>query len=183
MRTQKTKQRKYEFRSHARVSGITAEIAGSELDRICQQNEGVLTPAAVVSEARPEEAPLHPAFEWDDSVAAEEHRKWQARQLIRAVHVVMVKHNGEDITVPRFVHVEMTEAPGYRPTDVVVEQSDLFAQAITELIEKVQMAQAAVDALQRLASTRPDLERDQLAKISLAVQALQTAGAVVQTLQ
>jgi len=50
--------------------GIDAQTAGSELDRI-RQRDGTIIPAVVVDEARPEEAPLHPAFEWRDSVAAE----------------------------------------------------------------------------------------------------------------
>lgn len=83
-----------------------------ELERI-YNTEGVLTPAAVVDDARPEDAPLHARFEWDDSVAGEQYRIVQARQLIRSVRVtvqpqpeaspvqVRVFHNVADEDKPR----------------------------------------------------------------------------------
>ena len=83
-----------------------------ELERI-YNTEGVLTPAAVVDDARPEDAPLHSHFEWDDSVAGEQYRMVQARQLIRSVKVtvqpqpeaapvqVRVFHNVADEDKPR----------------------------------------------------------------------------------
>ena len=50
-------------------------------------SEGRLTPANLVEEARPEESPMHKAFEWDDAKAAENYRKQQATQMIRAIVV------------------------------------------------------------------------------------------------
>jgi len=67
--------------------GVDAQTAGSELDRI-RRRDGTLRPDVVVDEARPEEAPLHPAFEWRDPVAAEQWREHQASTLIKVVRVV-----------------------------------------------------------------------------------------------
>jgi hypothetical protein len=52
------------------------------------QRHGILTPDIVVNEARPADSPLHNRFEWDDSIAAEAHRRAQAQELIRSVKVV-----------------------------------------------------------------------------------------------
>jgi len=38
--------------------------------------------------SEPEDAPLHPAFEWDDEKCCEQIRLIQARQLIRAIIIV-----------------------------------------------------------------------------------------------
>ena len=66
---------------------IPVEKAVAELQRIHERDGGIRT-QAVVDEARAEDAPLHAAFEWDNDVAAEEHRRSQARQLVRAIVVV-----------------------------------------------------------------------------------------------
>lgn len=58
-----------------------------QLTRIYQER-GILTPSVVVEDARPADSPLHNRFEWDDSVAAELHRRSQAKELIRSVKVV-----------------------------------------------------------------------------------------------
>ena len=49
---------------------------------------GQLTPQIVVDEARPETAPLHDRFEWDDATAGEAYRRTQAADLIRSVRIV-----------------------------------------------------------------------------------------------
>ncbi len=64
-------------------SKVSAQVAGevcAELER-----EGELTPEALVDASRSEGAPLHEAFEWNDSVAAEQYRTHQARYIIRSL--------------------------------------------------------------------------------------------------
>lgn len=51
---------------------IPAQAAGEELARICKEHGGEMSPQTIVEESRPEAAPLHPVFEWNDTVAAEE---------------------------------------------------------------------------------------------------------------
>lgn len=78
----------YQWKDGAHSNGIKAEVAGKRLEKIRNKNGGRITPHAVVNDARPEDSPLHPAFEWDDTRAAEEHRLEQARCLIRSVTVI-----------------------------------------------------------------------------------------------
>ncbi len=75
---------------------VTAQTAGEELERI-EQDEGYIIPEAVVERSRPEDAPLHNCFEWDDSAAAEEYRKVQAREIIRYIEVVREEDEEEDV--------------------------------------------------------------------------------------
>ena len=102
----------YEFRNGAHINGVTADEAGDELARIYVE-KGELTAPLVVDESRPEEAPLHPAFEWDDAVAAERHREHQARNIIRSVKVI------DKPSEPVYVHV--SSAQSYKPVAEVVK--------------------------------------------------------------
>ena len=100
---------RYEFKAGARYS-VAAEVAGAELERI-QNQRGVIEPRVVVEESRPESAPLHPVFEWDDDKAAENYRTWQARSLIKSVRVIEMR-DGADVPVPVYVHVPTATPPG-----------------------------------------------------------------------
>lgn len=54
-----------------------------ELFEIQKKNGGILNPRDVVNYARNKFTALHKKFQWDDTIAAEEYRIWQARHIIR----------------------------------------------------------------------------------------------------
>lgn len=64
--------------------------------------EGTLTPDAVLKDAKSPKSPLHPEFEWDDSVAGHQHRVAQARDLIARVRVE-IETTTRQIKVPAYV--------------------------------------------------------------------------------
>ncbi len=64
-------------------------ILRDELEAIYRE-QGELTPALLVDVARAPGHPLHPRFEWDDTVAGEKFRRHQARQLIRSVRIRVI---------------------------------------------------------------------------------------------
>ena len=49
--------------------------------------DGVLTPDAVVEDAKSKDSPLHEHFDWSDSVAGAKWRLMQAREIIRSVRI------------------------------------------------------------------------------------------------
>lgn len=96
----------YLARPHSGLSNKDAAVIGPELQRIGQ--EGGMTAARVVYEATPEEAPLHPFFEWNDVKAGELYRHDQARRMITAVVIRETRPGDEDDRIlPAFVHVRM----------------------------------------------------------------------------
>jgi len=105
--------------------GVDAQTAGRELDRI-RRRDGTIRPAAVVDEARPEEAPLHRAFEWRDPVAAEQWREHQASTLIRVVRVVPV--------APQEPRVASVRPASQAAEPVVVERYDPMAREMAEAV-------------------------------------------------
>lgn len=111
---------------------VPAQTAGEELERIYQAH-GAIDPAFVVDESRPESAPLHPCFEWDDHIAAEKYRQNQARMVIRSVVTVQETHSGQPVSVRAFVQTE-TE---YKPISVAMsseeQMEELLGTALQEL--------------------------------------------------
>lgn len=75
----------YKFKSGTRLK-VSAQAAGELCAEL--ESQGRLTPHEVVEASRPDDAPLHSAFEWDDAKAAEKYRETQASYIIRSVEVV-----------------------------------------------------------------------------------------------
>lgn len=117
--------------------GVDAQTAGSELDRI-RRRDGTIRPDVVVDEARPDEAPLHPAFEWRDPVAAEQWREHQASTLIKVVRVVPAAP-----VEPRVASVR----PVTQAMAPVTEHYDPMAREVQEAVGLVVEARRKIEAL------------------------------------
>lgn len=139
---------------------VDAQTAGEELQRI-KRAHGLLHPATVVDESRPEEAPLHPAFEWRDPVAAEQWREHQASQLIRRVRVVPV--DADAPVLPRAPRVEM--AP---PEPLQLEEHDPLVWDLDQAVSALQKAKDQVAALKAKAAKRFDRRRVIQAGVALS---------------
>jgi len=103
-----------------------------ELESIREAAGGILKPEDVVERARDEENVLHSQFTWDDGVAADQYRLWEARQLIR-VCVTMVPNTD---TISN-VYVSLTsdrkqEGGGYRAMCDVLSDSEMREQLLIE---------------------------------------------------
>lgn len=120
----------YEWRPGARFP-VEADIVGERLSELGQQNEGRITPALVVEDARPEDAPLHPCFEWSDPQAAQLYREEQARLLIRSVRVVVRDESkSEPVAVRAFLHVADPQGPTYMDSAQVMRDELLRTQVL-----------------------------------------------------
>lgn len=64
---------------------VSADVAGRVMEEL--ENTVGLTPKNLVEVSRPENAPLHEEFEWDDSIAAEKYRETQASGMIRNITI------------------------------------------------------------------------------------------------
>lgn len=104
----------YKWKNGTHVArGLKAQIVGERLESI-RQAHGFLTAEMVVMDATHEASPLHPQFEWNDSVAAKKYREDQARHLIAAV--VMVREDKPNTTIRAFVVVGEGEGRVYTST-------------------------------------------------------------------
>lgn len=118
----------------AKLHKVDPEKAWTEIQHVCAQNDGLASPQAIVDQARPKRNPLHKAFQWDDSLAAEEYRKEQARSLV--TNFTLVFETGEE--VPAMVSVKINRKRGYMPTQDAIANDDLrkqvLKQALTQLL-------------------------------------------------
>ena len=112
-------------------SSVSADAAGALCGKLSEQNR--LTAEELVKVSRPETAPLHKAFEWDDQTAAEEYRKYQARHIISCLCVVTEQENEE---IRAFFNIQRTE-PTYRHISYILESPEdsqaLLKTALSEL--------------------------------------------------
>lgn len=110
---------------------VDAQTAGEEIDRL-YQSKGRILPEDIVEASKDESAPLHPCFEWDDTVAAHKYRCSQAASIIRLIVTEDISPTKE-YAVRAFVHTEDC----YKPTSVVVNSEDametLLKTAMSEL--------------------------------------------------
>ncbi len=116
----------YEFSEGARFqagANADAKAVGEHLELLRKQHKGELTPSDVLEDARHDNSPLHSFFEWDDSVAAEQHRLQQARGLIRSVVAIYVREDKPATRTKMFVHVPEPGAPHYREASHAMSQS------------------------------------------------------------
>lgn len=82
----------YEYKK-GYIGRVDVNVAREVLDSLADRN-GHVEPRAVLDASRDANAPLHDVFDWDDSVAAENWRLYQARQLI--INIVTVETNDQE---------------------------------------------------------------------------------------
>jgi len=114
------------------------------LEHLLEQN-GEITPSALVAEARPETSPIHTAFEWDDVKAGDQYRLWQARQWIRRVEVIIEDRPERLIHVP---NIQNAASEGfYKPMSMVVRHTVEYKAALNETLARLNAARHAYDSL------------------------------------
>ena len=140
-----------------------AQTAGNELDRIYQKH-GELNPADIVDESRPDYAPLHPCFEWDDAKAAEKYREHQAGNIVRNITVVCDTQE-EPKNVRAFVRVQST----YQPINIVLEDVDKTNELLQSALRELKAFRDKYKTLAALApvlSAIEQVESEQLADVA-----------------
>lgn len=115
--------------SHVRLD---PQIAGEELERIRVLWNGRLDSKDVVREARSEDSPLHPAFDWDDASAAEKYRVEQAKYLIRSIEVIVERPDEEPTPIRAFVSVERDNDRSYTTTAHALADEELRRQVLQQ---------------------------------------------------
>lgn len=133
----------YQWKAGSRQTG-DAQIAGEMCAAL--EAEGRLTAEVLVEVNRPEDAPLHNSFEWQDDVAAEEWRKYQARNIIHSITVVAVP---DKEPVRAYFNV-CTASPQYESLQTIVQHEDKYAQLL-------ESARRELEAFQRKYNTITEL--------------------------
>ena len=161
------------YKLNTGFSKVPAQLVGTTLDAMYQKH-GKVDPKTLIDESRDPKSALHPAFEWDDVIAAEHYRLSQARTLIRAVHI---EKDGQDVGAA-FVHVTINTEDGtdsgYVPIDVVVNSVALFASAVSKLKRQLDGVKDSLENLFKYKESKEHEDEigdvmDQLGKTSKAL--------------
>lgn len=132
-----TKKKTYTAKPTAPFPKNKAQEVGEELNRI-REEYGKATPEVIVEASRPKDSVFHSYFDWNDAIAAEKHRKQQARHISSSITCEVIVESGEKKTVRAFINVKKAEEPEYVPVEIVMKDEDLrrqmLANALKELI-------------------------------------------------
>jgi hypothetical protein len=103
------------------------------LEKMARQNGGVLMIDDVIKEAQDERSILHSYFEWDDSEAAIQYRREQARSLIQKCRITVL--TSEPTHVRAFVSLpsDRESGGGYRMVADVMNNISLREEFVHDL--------------------------------------------------
>lgn len=123
----------YEWGSGAYVK-VAPEVAGAVFEEL-EKGKGLTAPN-LVDASRPEDAPLHKEFEWDDRVAAELYRENRAMCLIN--HLKVRVEGSEDApAIPAYVRLQRDDSRRYESVPMILKNPQkttaLFDMAMREL--------------------------------------------------
>jgi hypothetical protein len=88
-----------------RVKGVDVEKAHAVIKRI-DKRDGGATAQALVDAGRSKRSPIHAAFTWDDTAAAEKCRLAEGAYLLRAIEI---KDERNQTVGPAWVNLEITK--------------------------------------------------------------------------
>lgn len=122
--TKPTQKMKYQWKPGTDNTSLDPELAAGELDRIQEENDGMLTAGVVLENSRDTDSALHGYFEWNNKKASEKYRLWQARYLINHLEVVVKRVETDPVTIRVYTNILTTEGRGYFRTDVLIQNKD-----------------------------------------------------------
>lgn len=114
--------------------------------------DGILQAEDVVEFARDERTALHAEFEWDDSVAAHQHRLEQARKIIRLTVTVIDSPAGQQ-TVRMYASCDSDRVQpggGYRSLVDVMSNDDLRDQLLHAALRDLRTVRRKYQQLREL---------------------------------
>lgn len=146
--------KKYEWRHH---HGVSAEIAGKVMEDIIER-DGELTKESFLEESRPEDAPTHKCFEWDDSVAAEKYRLYQSRQCINDMVITIIKDE-ETKKMPAMLNVSVRkESASYQPVDKALSIEESRKAVLLNALKELESFKRKYETLTELAKVFAEID-------------------------
>ena len=133
----------YQWKSGARIKG-DAQIAGEMCNQL--ESEGRLNAQTLVDVNRPEDAPLHNSFEWNDSIAGEEWRKHQARLIIRSL---IVTPENKSVETRAFFKLSSVQS-NYDSVHTIIRNEDKNVQLLRDAENELRAFQAKYSGIEKL---------------------------------
>lgn len=109
------------------------ELERKLLTRLARKNGGVLKVDDVLQEAKDKDSLLHRHFEWDDTEAAEQYRRQQARALIQRCRIQLVESSPVKIRAFVSLPTDRENGGGYRLTSEVMSDNYLKDEFLRDI--------------------------------------------------
>ena len=106
-----------------------------------------VTPEQIVDAARDSATELHKCFDWDNDVAAEKWRKYQARQVM--CYLVIHEEEQSPETVPTRVFYK-TDNGGYKQSEKIFRRDDEYQKLLQRAYAELRAFKAKYARLQEL---------------------------------
>jgi hypothetical protein len=122
----------------------------NELEKIYER-DGALNPETIIATARAATSPLHDRFEWDDGVAAHQHRLNQARRLIRVWVTVVPQASKEPVHA--FVSISSlrgSEGGSYKATADIISNAELYEMAKSDAFKALERLHLSYNYIREL---------------------------------
>lgn len=130
---------KYSIKDGFKVNKKYAQSAGEIMRELEAENR--LTAKELVDVSRPDDAPLHDYFEWDNEIAAEKFREEQGRYLIRAIAEVEEPDDMPDTVeltvVTKSFYSIGTNDENYYHINTIVREKDKAQQLLETAIREL----------------------------------------------
>lgn len=113
----------YQWKSGSRIKA-DAQKSGELFEQLSNTAEG-LTARTLLDANKPETAPLHNEYEWNDETAADNWRLHQSRHFINSIAII--ETTSEDVETPvRAFHITTSESK-YEPITAIIKEPDKYA--------------------------------------------------------
>jgi len=154
----------YRVKPGSRLPPRRAQVYGECLQELADRHGGRLDAEIVISASRSLRSPIHECFEWDDSRAAEEYRRVQARELLRAI-IVVQKDTG--LVVRAFENVIVTasdlddDVAGsyYVPIQDIIPNGNLMKQVLQEAVNYLKWFRKKYENLRQLGTVHRAIDK------------------------
>lgn len=146
----------YQWRNEYRGKHGDVNAVGKELAEI-EKEKGSISANEVLEKAKDNNSVLHEYFEWDNTIAAEQHRLSQARYLIRMVVVKIEKSDQEQVVTRAFVEIRGEEGP-YKSISVVIQDENYRKQLLAQARDDIKALQKKYSILKEVVTLLNDVQ-------------------------
>lgn len=130
---------------------VDANEVGKELEKLGDN----LTPDNVLEVAKDESNVMHNMFEWDDTVAGQKYRLWQARNIISNIRVNIISDDSEKRKIRAFVTTKKDTV--FEPIEKVVKDTDRYAILLNNAYRELNYIKYKYDTLAEIQELLKDI--------------------------
>lgn len=112
----------YQYSWSGPERAVSAEKVGNHIRQL-EKRYGEVTRETFLESARPADSPMHCLFEWDDTVAAEKYRLYQANVIIASLRVTITEEKKEPVILRGYVQDRKTSS-GYLNIERAMTEQD-----------------------------------------------------------